>query len=248
MTVPTPRPKPSIVRRTATPKSLIPIIEPSSPRVRAMPRTQPRVPVAPRTQPHAAPQEPIVNELPVRAYVALSDDLAVEAIEPHKAAFFDSLAKVKAVTMVVPKPQAMTRALDGSGLAHQRDYDREDLFAVAEIGYHYLMNGGVKLAITLFEGLTAVAPREPYFALALGLSFDHQGDKADAMRWYDKAAALDPFDPRPDLNRAELLVEAREFHAAKDLLKRAAAKAQKKGDMPLHRKATAILAHVSRAA
>lgn len=178
---------------------------------------------------------------PSSAYVALSDDLALEQVEHNDAAFFDSIARVKAVTMIGHKPRGLGRS---RALAERRGYDKEDLFAVAEIGYHYLMNGGIQLAVTLFEGLTAVAPNEPYFAMALALSLDHQGDKDDAMRWYDKAAALDPFDARPDLNRAELMLEAREIGAARELLQRAAAKAKRKGDEALDRKATAMLAHL----
>lgn len=221
------------------------MIRPTSVEAQIVEPSQPRAAVA-----RPAPKAPAVS--PLRAYVALSDDLALEErVEPHKTAFFDSIAKVQAVTMIEQKPRVVSRLSAAEGaraLADARGYDREDLFAVAEMGYHYLMNGGVKLAITLFEGLTAVAPGEPYFALALALAYDHQGDKPAAIRQYEKAGQLDPFDPRADLNRAELLVEARDWRGAKDLLRRALAKAQHKGDEALTRKAAAILGHVSRAA
>lgn len=212
------------------------IVEPSSPRAVAVRR--PAAPVAPEAS-------------SLRAYVALGEDLALEHVEPHRTAFFDSIAKVQAVTMIEQNARVVSRlsAPEGSrALADVRGYEREDLFAVAELGYHYLMNGGVKLAVTLFEGLTAVAPAEPYFALALALAYDHQGDKSLALAWYQKAGQLDPFDPRADLNRAELLLESRDLRGAKPLLERALAKAQHKHDEALTRKATAILSHVLRSA
>jgi Flp pilus assembly protein TadD len=131
-------------------------------------------------------------------------------------------------------------------LAQLRGYAREDLLAIAEIGYEYLFNGGPRLAIALFDGLTAIAPDEPYFCLALGLAHDHHGDRSEAERWYARAADLDPGDARADVNRAELRLAAGDITAALRLLKGARAKASDRGDRALERKARALVAHLER--
>src|SRR5688572_22039505 len=113
---------------------------------------------------------------------------------------------------VIPTSQPNLPAnLKGKTLAEVRGYDRDDLFVIAEVAYHYLFNGGTRLALVLYEGLAAVSPKEPYFALALGLTHDHLGEVAMAHKWYAKAAELDPNDGRPDVNRAELYIEARDL-------------------------------------
>lgn len=128
-----------------------------------------------------------------------------------------------------------------------RAYRREDLMAVAEIGYHYLFSGGYQLALTLFEGLHAVDPAHPYFASALGLTHDHLGNPEEAERWYRKAAELDPTDGRPDVNRAELRIARQDLRKARELLIRGVNKARARRDQPLERKARALLKHLERA-
>lgn len=109
-------------------------------------------------------------------------------------------------------------------IAQARRYQREDLFAIAEVAYLYLFGGHEKLARILFEGLAAVDPREPYFAMALGLAYDLEGDVDRAERAYHRASKLDPKDPRADVNRAEILLEKRRYGEAKKLLAHAHAK------------------------
>jgi Flp pilus assembly protein TadD len=117
--------------------------------------------------------------------------------------------------------------------------------AIAEIGYHYLMNGALELASVVFEGLHAIAPDESYFALALGLVRDREGDKESAVALYARAASLDPRDPRPDVNRAELAIERGDRAVAKALLESARKKAVGVGDERLEVKAAALLRHLS---
>ncbi len=182
-----------------------------------------------------------------KAYVVEVEDLALEVseINPFKTAFFNSIAKVKALTA-----HGQMRSVDGKKrtLAQARGYGRDDLFAIAEIGYHYLFSGGLTLALTIFEGLNAVAPDEAYFALALGLTHDHLDQRAEANKWYKLAAELDPTDGRADVNRAELFLQAGDKVSAKKLLSRGAQKARNRGDQPLARKAMALINHLERAA
>lgn len=180
-----------------------------------------------------------------KAYIVEVDDLALEVSEvnPFKTAFFNSIAKVKALTA-----HGQVRVDTKRSLAEVRGYSLEDLYAIAEIGYHYLFAGGLNLSLTIFEGLTAVAPNEAYFALALGLTHDHLDNRAEANRWYKKAAELDPSDGRADINRAELYLAAGDRKSAKKLLGRGAKKARVKGDQMLARKAMALINHLERAA
>ncbi|MEQ9503320.1 MAG: hypothetical protein RIT81_41050 [Deltaproteobacteria bacterium] len=134
------------------------------------------------------------------------------------------LAELEAVRVV---PAARGATPSKGSLEQLRGYRRDDLFAVAEVAYAYLFGGHERVALVLFEGLAAVAPDEPYFALACGLSHDFLGDLDAAVRAYDRAAKLDPEDPRPDINRAEIHLERRELKAAHSLLARAAGKAQR---------------------
>lgn len=186
----------------------------------------------------AAPARPSVA--PSRApatYVAHSAaeiDGAVQALCP---VFLDTVSDVKAVVMT----SALTTQRSDEPLSQARGYRGDDLFSIAEVGYHYLMNGASGLALVIFEGLAAVAPSEAYFVLGAGLAHDLEGDPASAARCYETASALDPTDPRPDINRAELAIAAGDVRAARRLLSRGADKARRSGEAELARKASALL-------
>jgi tetratricopeptide (TPR) repeat protein len=178
-----------------------------------------------------------------KAYIVEVDDLALEVsdVNPFKTAFFNSIAKVKALTA-----HGQVKVLDNGKktLAEARGYERDDLYAIAEVGYHYLLSGGLTLSLTIFEGLHAIAPEEAYFALALGLTHDHLDHRTEANRFYKLAAELDPSDGRADINRAELFLQSGDRTSAKKLLTRGAQKARTKGDLPLARKAMALINHI----
>lgn len=123
----------------------------------------------------------------------------------------------------------------------QRPYSKDDLYAVAEIAYHYLFAGAVPIASVLYEGVTAICPNEPAFWLGLGLCADRLGDKQKARANYARAAALDPADPRADINLAELFLEENDLPRARAHLARAVKKADVKSDRTLGAKARAIL-------
>jgi predicted Zn-dependent protease len=183
-----------------------------------------------------------------KAYVATAD-LALEEYQPHKTQFLRQVKEIDAMTVIPSQPNVPARAnVNGRTLAELRGYDRDDLFVIAEVAYHYLFNGGTRLALVLFEGLAAVAPKEAYFALALGLTHDHLGEVPMAHKWYAKAVELDPTDGRPDVNRAELYIEAKDLAKARQYLARGATKARKRGDERLAKKAVAILTHLDRRA
>lgn len=136
---------------------------------------------------------------------------------------------------------AAPASLAPRSLGEARGYTREELFAIAEIGYHYLLSGGLRIAGVIFEGLSAVAPEEAYFALALGLTLDRQERIDEAAGAYRRASMLDPADGRADVNLAELLLMRGDEAGARAHLARARAKAAARGDEALAGKATALL-------
>lgn len=152
---------------------------------------------------------------------------------------FDSLAKVRAL----PAQPGLT-ALALTSLAEARGYTRDELLALAEVGYHYLFSGGHRIALTIFEGLSVIAPTEAYFVLALGLCYDRLDRLLDARRAYARACELDPRDPRPEINLAELEIEQNELPAAARRLSRAVLLAKQSGETALAAKAATLLARV----
>ncbi|MFO0727910.1 MAG: tetratricopeptide repeat protein [Myxococcota bacterium] len=239
------RPSPRVAAiRSGSPKQSSPAVpvasqRPSSPRV----PVARMVPMPASIAPAPAPSPKAVDE-GLRSYVAVSSaSEVVENVQPLKTAFFDTINKVNALTVIDKTPKVRAPS---PKLSQRRSYERDDLFAIAEVAYHYLMNGNSRLAVVLMEGLTAVAPDEAYFRLALGLAQDHQGDKQAAIEAYEMASKLDPQDPRPHVNKAELLIESRRHAEAKPLLSRARDMARRLGDKALERKAAAILAHVEK--
>lgn len=134
-------------------------------------------------------------------------------------------------------------------LATGARYDPRDLAAVAELARHYLFHGNLEVARILLEGLTAIAPADARFALALAVTYDRLNLKPEADAEYRLTAHLDPTDARPDIHRAELLLErseGRDRPEARRLLTRGAQKAQQKNDHLLERKARALLARLDR--
>jgi Flp pilus assembly protein TadD len=170
-----------------------------------------------------------------------------EARERHS--FLPAIPAQPAQAIAMNASSSAVKALarpGGRNIAQQRGYQRQDLYAIAEIAHHYLFSGGTEVARALFEGLVAVAPEESYFALGLGLTHDHLGEIEQAARWYKLAGDLDPKDGRPDINRAELYLERRDYEKARQLLVRGAEKARRRRDVPLERKAMALIAHLAR--
>lgn len=166
------------------------------------------------------------------------------AVVPKKAQEISQRMAVPRSQPVAPQTSSRAIAVEAN-LKKLRGYRSEDLMAIAEIGYHYLFSGGYNLALPLFEGLQAIDPTEGYFAAALGLVHDHLGNLEEAELWYRKAAALDPGDPRPEINRAELRILKADFAKARELLIRGTNKAKARGDSALEGKARALLSHLS---
>lgn len=126
-----------------------------------------------------------------------------------------------------------------------RDYRREDLRRIAEIGFHYTLSGGLELGAALFEGLVAIAPDEPLFCIGLGLTYWKQGELERAQAAYARAASLDPAAPLPELSLAELSLERGRRAEARAHLASAVQKANRAKEAALLAKAKAMLSLVS---
>lgn len=212
-------------------------------RRRPAPRTSPKVKAAPAPvvaavkSPEPAPTPAIVpaaEEVPCTVAPAVLEFQSVAST-----AMFTTLGKIRTLS-----GHEASSAIARRTIAEARGYTDAELYALAEIGYHYFRNGGLKLAQVIFEGLHAVKPAEPYFALATGLARDYLGDKAGARAAYHQAITLDAGDARPELNLAELCLEAGDRSSAITHLGRAARKAEARGERPLLKKAQAVLSLV----
>lgn len=54
-------------------------------------------------------------------------------------------------------------------LREVRGYSDEELYAIAKTAYFFFYQGRISEARTLFQGLYAINPADPYFAKALGV-------------------------------------------------------------------------------
>lgn len=221
---------------------------------RAMP-SQPKVPVA-RAPARPAPAAPSRSAtpavpapaarmalVPARAAAPQAAPVSLTCVPAHcdfdrldSTSMFNTLGGIRAL----PSHEA-SAAIARRTLAEARGYSRFDLMAIAEVGYHYLRSGGDRLAQVIFEGLTAVSPREPYFWLALGLANEHLGELPAARAAYEMTIRLDPKDATPELNLAELDLGAGQRSAARRRLAVGKKKAQQAGQLALANKADAIV-------
>jgi type III secretion system low calcium response chaperone LcrH/SycD len=115
--------------------------------------------------------------------------------------------------------QDLQRWADGkSTLKEVLGYTEEELFSIARTAYIYFYQGKVDQARTLFQGLYAVNPLEPYFAKALGVVEWAAGNSAGALAAYDVAIKLDPNDAAAFVGRAEIRVaQGQKWEAMEDL-------------------------------
>jgi predicted Zn-dependent protease len=194
--------------------------------------------VAPARRPAPKPKEKLPAPRPA-LYRVDTPEVAFDG--PLGTEVLDTLARVRACAVEAsPAGEIAPRTLKDA-----RGYSSRDLHALAEVAYHYLFSGGERIAEVFFEGLSAIAPDEAYFALALGLTYDRLGKTEAAWASYRRAAALDPEDPRAELNLAELALERGDNREARTRLLAALGKAKRRRELELVRKAEALLSRVS---
>ena len=123
-------------------------------------------------------------------------------------------------------------------LKEVRGYSDEELYAVARTAYAFFHQGKVAEARTLFQGLFAVSPKDPYFAKALAVVEYASGNADGSIAAYDVALKLDGQDLAAYLGRAEVLLATGQRSRAVEDLKRALAC---QGDERQKTKAKALL-------
>jgi type III secretion system low calcium response chaperone LcrH/SycD len=141
---------------------------------------------------------------------------------------------------------ALQKWADGKAtLKEVRGYSDEELYAVAKIAYFFYYQGRIDEARTLFQGLYAVNPGDPYFAKALGVIELAAKNPQGALQAYDVAIKLSPQDPAAYAGRAEVRQVLGQADKALDDWRRVLQIAPE-GD-PLRGKAEALL-HLPRVA
>lgn len=119
--------------------------------------------------------------------------------------------------------QRLQRWVDGKGtLKDVRGYTDEELYSIARTGYFFFYQGRIDEARTLFQGLYAVNPVDPYFAKALGVVEMAAGNAQGALAAYDVAIKIAPNDPHAYVGRAEVKIAMGQKSGAVDDLRRAA--------------------------
>ena len=117
--------------------------------------------------------------------------------------------------------QRLQKWADGKAtLKDVRGYSDEELYSIARTGYYFFYQGKLEQARTVFQGLYAVNPLDPYFAKALGVVEMASGNPAGAVAAYDVALRLAPQDAGAYLGRAEVkLLQGNRSQALDDLRK-----------------------------
>jgi tetratricopeptide (TPR) repeat protein len=98
----------------------------------------------------------------------------------------------------------------------------EEMRLVADVGYALAEQGRNEEAITIFEGLVALAPATSYFQSSLGALWLRKGAPRRAVEYLDAALASDPGDLNALTNRGEALLQLGEREAALRDLRRVA--------------------------
>jgi len=97
----------------------------------------------------------------------------------------------------------------------------EELRIVADLAWGLAEQGRNEEALTIFEGLAALAPSTAYFQSALGALKMRTGDIDGALSHLDAALASDPADVAALVNRGEIYARAGNRAAAIQNLKAA---------------------------
>ncbi|HYO64289.1 MAG TPA: tetratricopeptide repeat protein [Pyrinomonadaceae bacterium] len=90
----------------------------------------------------------------------------------------------------------------------------EEMRLVADLAYALAEQGRHDEAITVFDGLAAVAPATAYFQAALGALWLRKDDPARALEHLNAALAADPRDITALTNRGEAFMRAGDRAAA----------------------------------
>jgi tetratricopeptide (TPR) repeat protein len=101
-----------------------------------------------------------------------------------------------------------------ASLAAASEWTTEEMRLVADLGYALAEQGRDHEALTIFEGLTALAPATAYFQAALGALRLRLGEPRLALGHLDAALAADQQNISAFVNRGEAYLQLGEYGAA----------------------------------
>jgi Flp pilus assembly protein TadD len=101
-----------------------------------------------------------------------------------------------------------------ASLGAAANWTPDEMRLIADLGYGLAEQGRNEEAITIFEGLAALAPATAYFQSALGALKLRTGELEEAVLYLTAALATDPNDPSTLTNRGEANLRAGKFQAA----------------------------------
>lgn len=106
----------------------------------------------------------------------------------------------------------------GVSLGAAAGWSPDEIRLVSELGFALAEQGRNHEAITIFEGLIALAPATVYFEVALGALWLRENNPARALVHLNAALAADPNDIPTRVNRGEAHLRLENFEGArKDL-------------------------------
>lgn len=125
-------------------------------------------------------------------------------------------------------------------LRELKGYSAEELHCIGQLGYTLFLNGKIRDARIVFEGLVAVDPRNEYYYRALGVVYHREGDADRALRQFGHAITVSgQRSVAAYVNRAEVHISRRDYEHARGDLDTALKTSSDPSD-PLYRKARAL--------
>ena len=94
------------------------------------------------------------------------------------------------------------------------NWSADEIRLVSELGYALAQQGRNAEAISVFEGLSAIAPATHYFDSALGALWLREANYEKALEHLNAALESDPEDIPNRINRAETLIHLEDADAA----------------------------------
>ena len=103
----------------------------------------------------------------------------------------------------------------GVSLGAAAGWTEDEIRLVSELGFALAEQGRNHEAITIFEGLIALAPATAYFEAALGALWLRENNPARALPHLNAALAADQNDIVARVNRSEVFLRLENYEGAK---------------------------------
>ncbi len=104
----------------------------------------------------------------------------------------------------------------GVSLGAAAGWTADEIRLVTELGYALAEQGRNREAITIFEGLAALAPATAYFESALGALWLREHEPARALPHLNAALSADPNDITARVNRGEVFLHLGNYEGARN--------------------------------